>query len=671
MNEPRATVLLVDDSPEDRSIYHRYLRDTYHILEAERGVQALALCEAHQPACLLLDYRLPDGDGLTWLRRVQAQHGALAPPVIMLTGVGDTALAVEIMKQGAEDYLIKGQLTPERLRHAVHRAIETAVLRRSLATHRQQLKEREARLRLGMQVAGFALAEVQYATDTIHLSATAAALYGFPATAVTMPRGRVHATFHPEDSAGLMQRIAQVLDPEGDGWFAMEHRVVCADGQVRWLSVRKQVFFDRSSVRHYPTHAILAALDVTDRKQAETALQELAVTLEERVQERTTALEQVIAERERVQTTLIQHEKLAAMGSLLASVAHELNNPLGALAMQVHLLLDDLRGSPLAAQAQELIGTTERCIRIVRNFLTLARQNPPQRSAVALNTVVREMLQMVAYALRTDTVTVQEHLATDLPLLWADPHQLAQVVLNLLTNAQQALRETPLPRQLTLTTRFEAVPTRVVLEVADTGPGITHAHQARIFEPFFTTKPPGVGTGLGLPLCRGIVEGHGGTLTATSQPGHGATFRVELPVRVAPALVHHPAPVSDATAASVSRRILIIDDEESIARALARLLRRDGHTVDLAANGRLGLEVLQAHAYDVIFCDLRMPDVDGPGVYRELERTRPYLCERLVFLTGDALDPEIATFLEQAARPRLMKPFTVAEIRQILAHRMP
>lgn len=671
MSESRAIVLLVDDSPEDRSVYQHYLRDVYQVLEAELGAQALALCQAHQPTCLLLDYRLPDGDGLTWLRRVRTQQGFVAPAVIMLTGVGNEALAVEVMKEGAEDYLIKGQITQESLRQAVHRAIEMTRLRRSLALHRQQVQEREARLRLGMQVAGFAIAEVQYDAGTIQLSAEAAALYGFPAEGLTVPRERLHATFHPTDAPTLRQLIDQSLDPAGDGWFALEHRVVWPDGQERWLSVRKQIFFDRTGAYQRPTHAILAALDVTERKQSEAALQALTVTLEQRVTERTAALEQALAEREQAQTALIQHEKLAAMGSLLASIAHELNNPLGALAMQAQLLQEELGSSPLTEQVQEMLRTTERCTRIVHSFLTLARQNPPQRTAVALNTVVQETLQLVVYSLRVDTITVQQHLAADLPLLLGDPHQLAQVVLNLLTNAHQALRAMPLPRQLTLTTRFEPTPARLVLEVADTGPGMPPAHQARIFEPFFTTKPPGMGTGLGLPLCRSIVEDHGGTLTVASQPGHGATFHVELPVPAAPVTENGAEAAPEAAAVSPKRRILLIDDEESIARALARLLRRDGHTVDLAAHGRQGLALLQAHDYEVIFCDLRMPEVDGPGVYRELERTQPHLCKRVVFLTGDALDPQLAAFLEQAARPRLMKPFRIADIRRVIAETTP
>jgi two-component system NtrC family sensor kinase len=165
-----------------------------------------------------------------------------------------------------------------------------------------------------------------------------------------------------------------------------------------------------------------------------------------------------------------------------------------------------------AEQVTAITQAAERCMRIVRNFLTLARQHPPERHPVALNSVVQGAMELLAYGLQVDTVTVDWRLAPDLPGLWADPHQLHQVVVNLVTNAHQALREVPPPRHLTLTTRADPAQSRMLLEVADTGPGIPPAIQAQIFEPFFTTKPPGVGTGLGLPLCRGILEAHGGSL---------------------------------------------------------------------------------------------------------------------------------------------------------------
>ncbi|MBI4562690.1 MAG: response regulator, partial [Candidatus Rokubacteria bacterium] len=231
---------------------------------------------------------------------------------------------------------------------------------------------------------------------------------------------------------------------------------------------------------------------------------------------------------------LLQSEKLAAMGELLAGVAHELNNPLSVVLGLASLLRETVPGGPVAESVQDISQAAERCARIVKNFLALARQQPTERRQGQLNQIAKEAVELLAYPLRVDNVEVRLDLAEDLPALWCDPHQLHQVLVNLITNAHHAMREAPPPRQLRLTTRFHPTDGQASLDVADTGPGIPPEIQSRVFEPFFTTKPSGQGTGLGLSLCHGIVEKHGGTIRVTSTPGQGAVFRVELPVVPAP-----------------------------------------------------------------------------------------------------------------------------------------
>ena len=182
-------------------------------------------------------------------------------------------------------------------------------------------------------------------------------------------------------------------------------------------------------------------------------------------------------------------------------------------------------------------------------------------------------------------------LGEDLPALWADPHQLHQVLVNVVTNAHHAMRETEPPRRLTLATRADPARTRVFLEVTDTGPGILPEVQPRIFEPFFATKPPGQGTGLGLSLCRGIVESHGGAIRVESRPGHGARFVVELPVEAPPATAREVA-ASETGGPVGAKVILVVDDEQEIADLLAEMLAGDGHRVETAANGVVALEKL-------------------------------------------------------------------------------
>jgi signal transduction histidine kinase len=201
--------------------------------------------------------------------------------------------------------------------------------------------------------------------------------------------------------------------------------------------------------------------------------------------------------------------------------------------------------------------------------------------------------------------------------------------------------------------------------VADTGSGIPPEIRSRIFEPFFTTKPPGQGTGLGLSLCDRIIEGHEGTIRVESVPGKGTTFRVELSVEESPELrqetrgAREPPPPGGKT-------ILIVDDEPAIARMLAQILAAEGHQVETAATGALALSKLRERAYDLILSDIKMPELDGPGLYRELVRDYPELSRRVIFITGDTLNPTTITFLEQSGAPTVSKPFVPGELRRLV-----
>src|SRR5207245_5436371 len=253
----------------------------------------------------------------------------------------------------------------------------------------------------------------------------------------------------------------------------------------------------------------------------------------------------------------------------------------------------------------DLERAAERCARIVTNFLALARQRPPERQAFSLNQIVREAVELLSYQFRVDNVDIEFDLHNGLPLVWGDPHQVHQVVVNLVTNADHAMRGVAPPRGLRLSTRFDAATKQTVLGVADTGPGIPPAIQARIFEPFFTTKPVGVGTGLGLALCQGIIEGNGGSIRFESPPGCGATFSVTVPVAgsLAEAVV---GPALDSSEPVRDKSILVVDDESAIGGLLGDLLALDGHEVDVAANGRIALDKLRARSYDLVMTDLRM-----------------------------------------------------------------
>jgi PAS domain S-box-containing protein len=371
-----------------------------------------------------------------------------------------------------------------------------------------------------------------------------------------------------------------------------------------------------------------------------------------------------VSERTQAEQALRQTEKLAAMGSLLAGVAHELNNPLSVILGQAEMMRRTAGSGPLAQKADQIAQAAGRCASIVGNFLALARQRPPERRRVALNEVVREVLDVVTYPLRMDGVDVVLDLDPELPVLVGDPHQLHQVVLNLMTNAQDAMRGKDGPRMMVVATSFDPGSERVCLEVSDTGPGIPADVRSRLFEPFFTTKPPGQGTGLGLSLCQGIVENHGGRIQAESEEGKGALFRVELPLELRRDA--EPAAGAGAETGQKGGKILVVDDEANVAGVLADMLAVDGHRIDVAPNGALALDRLRQGSYDLVLSDIRMPELDGLGLYQEVRRLHPEMARRFVFLTGDRLSSETGKFLATAGAPSLGKPFHLDEVLSVV-----
>ncbi len=373
-------------------------------------------------------------------------------------------------------------------------------------------------------------------------------------------------------------------------------------------------------------------------------------------------LEEQVRERTR---QLLETEKLATMGNLLAGVAHELNNPLSVVAGQVALLIQKAPDEAVRARGRKIEGAATRCIRIIKNFLAMARRHPPERGHVALNDVLRGAVEILAYELRVANIEVSLDLVADLPTVWADGHQLQQVAVNLLTNAHHAMRDTAPPRGLSVATRYDAELRRVRIAIADTGPGIPPDVQPRIFEPFFTTKPEGQGTGLGLPLCRGIVEGHGGVIRVESVPGQGATFVIELPLGSQPASPAEPdAVVEDPIVGG--KTILVVDDEPDIAAVLVEALALDGHQVETAPNGAAAFTKIAERDYDLIISDCGMPVLGGAEFYRELTRRAPRLANRIIFVSGDTLNKRAVEFLESIDAPRLSKPFALDTVQSLV-----
>ena len=363
---------------------------------------------------------------------------------------------------------------------------------------------------------------------------------------------------------------------------------------------------------------------------------------------------------------LRQAERLSALGSLLAGVAHELNNPLSIVVAHASLLEEEAAGAQ-STRAQKIRVAAERCARIVSTFLDMARRRPARAAPVKVSEALAQALDLVGYSLRAAGIEVKVDLPDTLPPIWADADQIVQVFLNLASNAQHAMtdwRAAPpgRPRRMAITGMADGSSVRVL--VADNGPGIPEEARARVFDPFFTTKPEGKGTGVGLSLCRSIVAAHGGSITAEETPGGGCTIVLRLPIAS-----EHTAAAAALDAASgvamAGRHALVVDDEAAVGEAIAEILAADGFGVEAVQDGRTAMQRLASRDFDVIFCDLRMPDPDGPAILRWLRSARPRQAERLVFVTGDRLGVESDSLLASTGRPVVEKPFQPAMVRKM------
>lgn len=396
------------------------------------------------------------------------------------------------------------------------------------------------------------------------------------------------------------------------------------------------------------------------------SLQDSYGRLEQKVEERTTEIREL-------QSQLVQAEKMSAVGRLVSGVAHELNNPLTAVMGFAELGLEELEEAPVSRVAgrdrltglfRDVLDQAERCRRIVENLLQFARQKETRLEPVSLNEIVRKAVSMREYELRSSDIRLETDYDPGGPTVRADAFKIQQVVLILLNNAVDALEEAGGEGTIRVTTRPAADngQSMAELEVTDTGPGM--AAPDRVFEPFYTTKGQGEGTGLGLSVCYGIVQEHGGTVSAENADP-GARFRVRLPS-------HGEEPATRSTTGEpasddrVGGRVLVVDDEVPILRLQQRLLERLGLDVASAESGDDAIAYLEDHPVDLVICDIRMPgNLNGHDVYEWIRQNRPSLTSRFLFTSGDLVRLESSSDEALPARC-LRKPFRSGEYRTLV-----
>jgi PAS domain S-box-containing protein len=452
------------------------------------------------------------------------------------------------------------------------------------------------------------------------------------------------------------------------------------EGEAALLSMRESQILQGSPMLSPMTYSVR-------RPDGSTVLLEaLSVSFEYRGEPAVLTMARDVTERKQLETRLVQADRLAALGTMAAGVAHEINNPLAYVLLNLEWIarkLPGLANDPTGLDAlmdmlKEAREGADRVSAIVRDLRSFSRADGESRRYVDLCGVVQSAVKIAEHEVRQRAqVTTSLEAA---PSVWANQGRLEQVVINLLLNAAQAMPESGADHnEIRVSVRPEGE-THAVLEVADNGPGIPADVQPHIFDPFFTTKPVGVGTGLGLTVCHSIVASLGGTITAYSQPGEGTTLRVVLPTSTGHRSDPPPSRESDAPRdipsvsattriaprSETTARVLVVDDEPSIGTALGELLAAEHEVVSVrSAREALTLLLSEEH-FDVVFCDVIMPQMSGIDLYRSLRTERPGLERRIVFMSGGAFTSSTAEFLASVDNRRIEKPFSVGLIEKIV-----
>lgn len=382
-----------------------------------------------------------------------------------------------------------------------------------------------------------------------------------------------------------------------------------------------------------------------------------------------------ISEQRVLERQLAQREKSALLDSLVGGIAHELNNKLSPIIGYAELLALTIQEAKLsddvAAYCDTILQSSKESAKIIKQLLQLSRPLPSELRPCDLHNLIAETQMVLHFRVRHSGTTLLVDLPPEPTWIMADAANIKQVILNLALNAIDAMDQSP-QKYLRLAVSHQAP--NAVLEVSDTGHGISPENLTRIFDPFFTTKSPDRGTGLGLTVSFSIIRQHGGELTVSSAPGQGATFRLALPLTSAPAEAKSSTPAkSDQTPGPTAYRVLVADDEDWITKLIQEILqRRLNCRVDRVNNGRTAQELLAKNDYDLLISDIRMPGLDGFGLVDWIEQERQQLKSRTLLITGDAGGHEMDQRLTELGVPVLRKPFTQEELirhcRQKLVH---
>ena len=664
-------VLLIEDSAADARLLQEFLRETlydeFQLTHVERLGKALQQLESNAYDVILLDLTLPDSDGLRSLNTLLTQAPSI--PVVVLTNTNNPELAVEAVRQGAQDYLVKRQMHHEvlvrSLRYAIERKQQAEALRvanaalehrvqartRELELANQQLREEihhrqivQERLALAQQAGKTGIFEWNIRSNQVTWSAEIEALYGVSRGDFDGSYDRWMTTIHSDDRSRVEQELWRSVTV-GSG-FNSEFRIAHPNG-TRWITVKSSIFNGEDGK---PLRLLGIHLDITEKKQLE--------------------------------AQFLQAQRLESLGALASGIAHDLNNiltPILATGQLLPITLDTVD-----QHSQQLINTlncsARRGIKLVQQILSFAQDSSSITSVISLGELLAEINQIVQQTL-PQSIDVCLEVPADLWLVKGNDTQLHQIFMNLCVNARDAM---PMGGTLRVSAKnlliddsyllMHGDATRgphVMVTVADTGTGIAPDIRDRIFEPFFTTKAASQGTGLGLAAVLNIVKSHGGFIDMQTTVGEGSQFHVCLPAD--PNSVSVP-PSSIEMLRGRQEVILVVDDDPAICKVIQLSLETYGYQALIAHDGLGAIAMLAEHRSLVrcILIDLMMPDMDGQTAIPLLQRLQPEVC--VIAMTGAILpiQPDLA-ISELSLDGMLNKPFTTHDLlillRQVLAPR--
>ncbi|MBN1654221.1 MAG: response regulator [Deltaproteobacteria bacterium] len=632
--------LIVEDSGTTRRMLAEAVADRGHDVTALPNAE-VAL-EAHMKTAfpiMILDWILPGMDGIELCRKIRALPNGDEPVIIIITSHhGTQEHIITALDAGVNDFIVK-PIDPLVLNTRLTIAERTVLERARLQLIESVLQNTEASFRT----------LIEGSTDGIIVISNSRILYVNPAALRSL--GYEHKEqligsayfnlIHPEDRDRVLNGIRSVL-ASGAASPAREQRFVRRDGGT-------------------------------------SAVEVVSIPLEFEGEQAVAILARDLTERKKLENQLIHADRMVSVGTLAAGIAHEINNPLTYVRTNLTLISEELHSlnkelSPgrldelleLLAQTQD---GTERVRLIVRDLKSFSRAEDDDTTLrpVDLHRVLESSISMAWNEIRHRAQLEKQF--SGVTLVKGNVAKLGQVFLNLLVNAAQALPiGSALQNRITVRT-YRNDSSKVVVEIEDTGSGIPEEIVKRIFDPFFTTKPVGVGTGLGLSICHSIVTGLGGEITVDSKSGVGTTMRVILEPAVPVSVKPDSIPALPSKGPKTGLRILIVDDEPGVARSLRRALR--DHDVTISLSGREAIEQLKTDPpFDLIFCDLMMPDISGMDLYGTAAQRTPGLEKRMIFMTGGAFTQQARNFLESIPNKWLEKPFEIRQVQELVKKRI-